>query len=97
MGADSERTTAVVIDGHTYHVRGGDPEHVRRLARHLDQRMREVLADTNTVDSLKVAVLAGLRIAEDFFRSDEKLQSLREDISQRSERMIKALEAADPP
>ena len=58
--------TAVTIFGQTYHLRGGDDEtYLTHLAAHVDRKMREVAEATGTADTLKVAVLAALNIADD--------------------------------
>jgi cell division protein ZapA len=58
--------TAVTIYGQTYHLRGGeDRTYLTDLASLVDRRMREVVETTGTADTLKVAVLAALNIADD--------------------------------
>ena len=39
---------------------------VRRLADEVDTRMREIAAGANTADSLKVAILTALHLAQDY-------------------------------
>lgn len=55
---------------------------VRRLADDLDNRMREISAAANTADSLKVAVLAALHLAEELAsvrrKGDEWTRALEE-------------------
>jgi cell division protein ZapA len=48
-----------------YHLRGIDPAYIEQLARVVDAKMRAVSAHGNTVDSLRVAVLAALNIADE--------------------------------
>ena len=43
----------------------GDPERLKALCANLDKRMREIAASTGAVDTLKVAVLAALSLADD--------------------------------
>jgi cell division protein ZapA len=58
--------TAVTIYGQTYHLRGGeDGTYLTDLASLVDRRMREVVETTGTADTLKVAVLAALNLADD--------------------------------
>lgn len=58
---------AVVVDiyDQVYQLRGVDPEHIERLAAIVDGKMRAVSAHGATVDSLRVAVLAALNIADE--------------------------------
>jgi cell division protein ZapA len=46
----------------------GDPERLKDLCVKLDRRMREIAASTGAVDTLKVAVLAALSLADDWHR-----------------------------
>jgi cell division protein ZapA len=55
----------VSIYDQTYHLRGDDPDHIRELADMVDGKMRAVAAHGRTVDSLRVAVLAALNLADE--------------------------------
>jgi len=57
--------TTVSIYDQTYHLRGQDPNHIRQLADLVDSKMRTVAAQGRTVDSLRVAVLAALNLADE--------------------------------
>ncbi|MGO9777344.1 MAG: cell division protein ZapA [Terracidiphilus sp.] len=56
---------AVEIYDQTYYLAGEDKEHIRGLAELVDARMRAVAARGHTVDSLRVAVLAALNLADE--------------------------------
>ena len=58
---------AVVVDiyDQVYQLRGTDPEYIEKLASIVDAKMRAVSAHGTTVDSLRVAVLAALNIADE--------------------------------
>ena len=62
---DAPGYTTVSIYDQTYHLRGQDPDHIRKLADLVDSRMRAVAAQGRTVDSLRVAVLAALNLADE--------------------------------
>jgi cell division protein ZapA len=55
----------VEIYDQTYHLAGDNPEHIRDLAQRVDTKMRAVAAQGRTVDSLRVAVLAALNLADE--------------------------------
>ncbi len=55
----------VEIYDQTYHLSGQDAEHIRSLAEQVDAKMRAVAAQGRTVDSLRVAVLAALNLADE--------------------------------
>ena len=61
----------VEIYDQTYHLSGQDTEHIRNLAELVDARMRAVAAQGRTVDSLRVAVLAALNLADELTRVAE--------------------------
>ena len=62
-------TIRVEIYNQTYNIRSdGDSEYLTKLADFVDNRMREISSGTLTVDSLKVAILAALHIADELHR-----------------------------
>jgi cell division protein ZapA len=62
-------TVRVEIYNQTYNIRSdGDTEYIIQLAEFVDSRMREISSGTLTVDSLKVAILAALHIADELHR-----------------------------
>jgi cell division protein ZapA len=62
--AESQSISVDIYD-QVYHLRGTDPAYIERLAAIVDAKMRAVSAHGNTVDSLRVAVLAALNIADE--------------------------------
>jgi cell division protein ZapA len=68
-GSNSSPTIRVEIYNQTYNIRSdGDTEYIIQLAEFVDSRMREISSGTLTVDSLKVAILAALHIADELHR-----------------------------
>ena len=61
--------TTVSIYDQSYHLIGQDPAHIRRLAELVDAKMRAVARQSATVDSLRVAVLAALNLADELTQS----------------------------
>ena len=68
-----------------------DEKYISHLTSYVDQKMREVAVKSKSVDSLKIAVLAALNIADEFFLSQKKLDQLNEVIGH-MEREIEGLE-----
>jgi cell division protein ZapA len=65
----AEQTIRVEIYNQTYSIRSdGDNEYILDLAGYVDSKMREISSGTLTVDSLKVAILAALHIADEFYQ-----------------------------
>jgi cell division protein ZapA len=77
-------TTPVSVDiyDQTYHLRAHDPEYIEKLAAMVDSKMRAVSANGNTADSLRVAVLAALNIADELMRLQEHTRLLRGSMSE---------------
>ncbi len=64
-GAGAVSAVSVDIYDQVYHLRGTDAKHIERLAALVDGKMRAVAQHGSTVDSLRVAVLASLNIADE--------------------------------
>lgn len=62
----------------------GDVERLRSLCTALDKRMRELTASSGCVDTLKVAVLTALSLADELDRARAALQKMDEIVSRRS-------------
>ncbi len=97
MAARSTTATDVEIFGAVYHVRGEkDPEYLQELATHVDHRMREVAQQVTTVDSVKIAILTALNIADELFQcrkqQDGDRVRIEEKVAELSGELGKALE-----
>lgn len=64
-GGNTSGYVTVEIYDQVYHLSGQDAEHIRDLAARVDAKMRAVAAQGRTVDSLRVAVLAALNLADE--------------------------------
>jgi cell division protein ZapA len=66
------RVIPVEIHGQRYPVRSSlDPEYIARLAAYVDAKMNTAADSTQGGDSVRVAVLAALNIADELFRCQE--------------------------
>jgi len=67
--ADKPNLIHVQIFSQTYAVRAGaEPGYVEQLAAYVDEQMRGVSQTGGAVDSMRIAVLAALNIADECFR-----------------------------
>ncbi|MBK7996985.1 MAG: cell division protein ZapA [Blastocatellia bacterium] len=83
----------VKIYNQTYYIRGeGDSEYIQQLAAYVDRRMKEVAAGTMTADSLRVAILAALNIADELYKIRRKLEQLDYTIGERSSEYAQLLD-----
>ncbi len=64
-GSNPGDYVTVEIYDQVYHLSGQDTEHIRELAACVDAKMRAVAAHGKTADSLRVAVLAALNLADE--------------------------------
>lgn len=82
---DSSKSIRVEIYNQTYNIRSdGDNEYILRLAEFVDSKMREISSGTLTVDSLKVAILAALHIADEYHRLKSDLEQTDAQLASRS-------------
>ena len=56
----------VEIFDQAYNLRGSDPDYILKLAEYVDSKMRAVAEATNTIDTVRLAVLAALNIADEY-------------------------------
>ena len=80
--AAAPKAVSVDIYDQVYHLRGTDAKHIERLAALVDGKMRAVAAHGSTVDSLRVAVLASLNIADELLGLRERYDTLAGSVGQ---------------
>ncbi len=93
----SEQTIKVEIYNQTYSIRSdGDNQYIQDLADYVDAKMTEISSGTMTVDSLKVAILAALHIADEFHQAklsqaqvDAQLGTRSSECSEMLDRILK--------
>lgn len=95
------RVVSVEINGMRYPIRSHlDADYIADLAAYVEQKMALAAKETPAGDTLKIAVLAALNIADECFRAREEGSAQRTDIRQRAlvlEQMLDlALASAEP-
>ena len=91
-GNGSSTSIRVDIYDQSYHLRGTDPQYIQDLAEYVDSKMRLISQQAATVESLKVAVLAALNIADELHVLKRKYESLAQDYTARAEHLSGALD-----
>ena len=92
---EPSRVVHVEIHGQQYPIRSGlDPAYVAELAAYVDQKMRAASRETAAGDTLKIAVLAALNIADECFRAQADERDRRETITTRAEALERMLDLA---
>ena len=82
----------VEIFDQAYNLRGSDPEYILKLAEYVDSKMRAVAQATNTIDTVRLAVLAALNIADEYHLLKKKQDSGATDYQKRAHLLADALD-----
>ncbi len=93
----SKTTTApqsvrVEIYDQSYHLRGTDPEYITKLGEMVDNKMRLIAQQTQTIDSLRLAVLAAVNLADEYMLLRKKYEALSGDYMKNADRLLGALD-----
>jgi cell division protein ZapA len=95
MEPDDTRVVHVEIHGQQYPIRSElDPAYVAELAAYVDQKMRAASRETSSGDTLKVAVLAAINIADECFRARADDRHRRDSLTTRAEELERMLDIA---
>jgi cell division protein ZapA len=76
-----DKVIEIEIYGQKYRIRvkgEEDEKYISHLTSYVDQKMREVAVKSKSVGVLKVAVLAALNIADEYFLCQKNLDQLNE-------------------
>lgn len=82
----------VEIFDQVYNLRGSDADYIIKLAEYVDGKMRAVSEQTSTVDSVRLAVLAALNIADEFHLLKRSMETASPEARQRATRLVSALD-----
>jgi cell division protein ZapA len=82
----------VEIFDQVYNLRGSDADYILKLAEYVDGKMRAVSQQTATVDSVRLAVLAALNIADEFHLLKRRLETPSPEAKQRASKLASALD-----
>jgi len=82
----------VEIFDQVYNLRGSDAGYILKLAEYVDGKMRAVSEQTATVDSVRLAVLAALNIADEYHLLKRRLETPPSDARQRTSKLASALD-----
>jgi len=85
----------VEIYGQSYTLAGDlDDAYVQKLARYVNDKMMTVAQATQTLDSVRVAVLAAMAIADEFHTLQQEKGSRDDGLRERAEQCMTILERA---
>jgi cell division protein ZapA len=95
MDEPSTRIVNVEIHGQQYPIRSGlDPAYVARLAAYVDEKMQLAARETVGGDTLKLAVLAALNIADECYRLRDDESRRYTHVAHRAEELERMLDLA---
>jgi cell division protein ZapA len=99
--SEPSRVVSVEIHGQEYPIRSGlDPAYVAELAAYVDEKIRLAAVESPSGDTLKLAVLAALNIADEYFRVRDERRREHESVAERAQALERMLDLAlglEPP
>ena len=95
MDQHASRVVTVEIHGQQYPIRSGlDPTYVAELAAYVDEKMRLASRESPAGDTLKLAVLAALNIADEYFRIVDEERRQNDQVANRAAALERVLDLA---
>jgi cell division protein ZapA len=92
VAKDAEGIRVIIYD-QEYFVRGDlDEEYIQKLAKYLDVKMRAIAGRTRTVDSLRVAVLAALNVADEYHQVKAKYEETTQRVDEKVDECSRILD-----
>ena len=82
----------VEIFDQVYNLRGSDGDYILKLAEYVDGKMRAVSEQTATVDSVRLAVLAALNIADEYHLLKRRVETPPPELRERAHQLASALD-----
>ena len=82
--AKEPQSIRVVIYDQVYFMRGDlNEEYIQRLAQYLDTKMRAIAERTRTADTLRVAMLAALNVADEYHQLKARYEEVTQQVDQK--------------
>lgn len=94
IARSSGHSVRVEIYDQQYNLRGTDAEYIHKLAEYVDAKIRAVADQTATVDSLRLAVLAALNIADEYHILKKKYDTVAAEYNRRATDLSGVLDEA---
>jgi cell division protein ZapA len=95
VSESSQRVVPVVIRGQRYPIRSDlDERYIAELAAYVDKKVQQAEEKTPTSDWVRIAVLAALSIADEFFRARESERIWPEVVAERVGHIERILDEA---
>ena len=89
------RVVHVEIHGQRYPIRSSlEPTYVAELATYVDEKMRQAARESPSGDTLKLAILAALNVADEFFRACGEMETDHATFTRRAAALERVLDLA---
>ncbi len=93
MAALNDEPVKVYILGQEYVVKSEEGEdYVQKVATYVNEQIENIIETTKTVTTFKVAILAAMRIADEYFKEMEKNKRLVDFVENRSKNLLEKIE-----
>ena len=88
-----KNATTVEIFGREYKIRGvADEQYIQKIAKYVDEKMREVSTGSSLPSQDRLAILAALNIADELFQERKQSAETYSNIEQKTHRLISILD-----
>lgn len=92
MGDKTSVTVRIAGEEHTIRA-NAEPEYTRACARFVDERIRQIRGGAGLVEGHKLAILAALSIADEYFQARDEAERLRKETASRATNLVRRIEA----
>jgi cell division protein ZapA len=83
--AKEPQSIRVLIYDQEYFMRGDlNQDYIQKLAQYLDAKMRSIAERTRTVDTLRVAMLAALNVADEYHQLKARYEEVTQHLDQKA-------------
>ena len=90
---EDTKVTAVQIFGREYKIRGhADQDYILDMAKYVDDKMKELAANSSLPSQDRLAILVALNIADELFQERTKSSQTFSAIEQQTDRLIAMLD-----
>lgn len=97
MAEQHPESVKVTILGSEYAIKGtANSEHIIKIARYVDQKMREITEQQSIASNTRVAILAAMDIADELFQEKQQRQRVVLDVEAKASKMVSLIEKYMP-
>ena len=95
MGAPVKKKVGVEVYGYSFNVKTDDGDEVKAVANFVDEKMRDLAKNLDVTSTSRLAIMAAMNIAEDYYRLKSEHDELSKAIDQKSARLIELVEKSE--